>query len=153
MDRDQYISEGIRQLNSTYYVEVQKPDLEALHQSIQSRVYEMFQNKTLDKETYRFLSKNENVNLKCGSLYLLPKIHKIDKKVLVALLKGQCSLRKIPPGRPIISQCGTPTENIGHYCDHFLVPIVQKQDSYIKDTADFIQKIESLIVPENSLGS
>ena len=91
MDRDQYISEGIRQLNSTYYVEVQKPDLEALHQSIQSRVYEMFQNKTLDKETYRFLSKNKNVNLKCGSLYLLPKIHKIDKKVLVALLKGQCS--------------------------------------------------------------
>lgn len=149
MDRDQYISEGMRQLDSAYYVQIEKPDLEALHQSIQSKVFEMYQNKTLDKETYRFLSTNKNVNLKCGNLYLLPKIHKINKQVLDALLKGQCSLRKIPPGRPIISQCGTPTENIGHYCDHFLVPIVQKQNSYIKDTSDFILKIESLIVPEN----
>ena len=148
MDRDQYISEGMRQLNSAYYVEVEKPDLEALHQSIQSKVFEMYQNKTLDKETYRFLSTHQNVKLKSGSLYLLPKIHKINEQVLDALLKGLCSLRKIPPGRPIISQCGTPTENIGHYCDHFLVPIVQKQNSHIKDTSDFIQKIESLIVPE-----
>ena len=37
MDRDQYISEGMRQLDSAYYVQIEKPDLEALHQSIQSK--------------------------------------------------------------------------------------------------------------------
>lgn len=58
MDRDQYISEGMRQLDSAYYVQIEKPDLEALHQSIQSKVFEMYQNKTLDKETCRFLSTN-----------------------------------------------------------------------------------------------
>lgn len=79
---------------------------------------------------------------------MLLKIHKINKQVLDALLKGQF---KIPPGRPIISQCGTPTEKIGHYCDHVLVSIVQKQNSDIKDTSDFILKIESLIVPENAI--
>ena len=71
MDRDQYITEGMRQLNSTYYVEAAKPGLEALHKSIQSRVVEMYQNKTLEKENYRFLSTRKNDNFKCGSLPLI----------------------------------------------------------------------------------
>lgn len=66
-------------------------------------------------------------------------------------MNGHCSIRKLPPGRPIIAQCNTPTRKIGQYCDHFLVPIVQKQSTYIKDTADFINKIESLTPPPNAL--
>ena len=58
---------------------------------------------------------------------------------------------KIPVCRPIISQIGTATERIGHYTDHFLVPIVKSQDTYIRDTADFIAKIESLRIPDNCL--
>jgi hypothetical protein len=50
----------------------------------------------------------------------------------------------IPPGRPIISQIESVTEYIGHYIDHFLVPIVQNKCTYIKDTTYFINKIESL---------
>ena len=47
-------------------------------------------------------------------------------------------------GRPIISQIGTITEYISRYVDYFLVPIVQKQQTYIKDTSDFIHKLETI---------
>ena len=40
--------------------------------------------------------------------------------------------------RPIISQCGAPTEKIGRFLDYFLKPIVKKQNTYIKDIRDFI---------------
>lgn len=33
---------------------------------------------------------------------------------------------------------------IGHFIDHFLIPIVQKQNTYVRDTKDFINKVESL---------
>ena len=52
------------------------------------------------------------------------------KKSLISLLEGT-SLKYGP-------------EYIGHYVDHFLVPIVQNQCTYIKDTTDFINKINSL---------
>lgn len=47
--------------------------------------------------------------------------------------------------------CDTPTENIGYYCDHRHAAIVQKQNLYIKDTSDFIQKNKSLTVLKNVL--
>lgn len=33
---------------------------------------------------------------------------------------------------------------IGHFIDHFLIPTVQKQNTYVRDTKDFINKVESL---------
>ena len=33
------------------------------------------------------------------------------------------------PARPIISQCGAPTETIGRFLDYFLKPIVKKQNN------------------------
>ena len=53
--------------------------------------------------------------------------------------------------RPIISQCGAPTEKIGRFLDYFLKPIVKKQNTYIKDIRDFINKIERLVVPKSEL--
>lgn len=61
----------MRQLNSNYYEEVAKPELEALHQSIQLRVTEMYQNKTLDKETYLFLSISKNDTFRYWSVFAL----------------------------------------------------------------------------------
>ena len=52
-----------------------------------------------------------------GKLYFLPKIH-----------KGLSSV----PGRPVISNCGTPTEKISEYLDHILKPVMQESWSYIK---------------------
>lgn len=101
MNKDQYSSEGLRQVDSAYYLKVEKPDLETVPQS---NVIMIHQSKTLGKEIYRFLSTNENTSMKYGSPYLLPKI---NNQMVVALLKGQCSLRK----NPLISQLFL---NVGH---------------------------------------
>ena len=72
-----------------------------------------------------------------GKLYLLPKIHKRLSNV---------------PGRPVISNCGTPTEKTSEFLDYHLKPIMQKGKSYIKDSGDFINKIKSIEnIPEGSI--
>ena len=43
-------------------------------------------------------------------------------------------------GRPVISNCGIPTEMISEFLDRQLKPIMQKSKSYIKDSGDFIKK-------------
>jgi len=58
----------------------------------------------------------------------LPKIHKKDVK-----------------DRPIISGNGSPTEQISSFVDEHLKHIVFKLPSYIRDTIDFIQKVEAAV--------
>ena len=43
-------------------------------------------------------------------------------------------------GRPVISNCVTPTEKASEFLDHHLKPVIQKGKSYIKDSGDFINK-------------
>ena len=60
-----------------------------------------------EKELKYFLYNYKNAcNL--GKLYLLPKIHKRLFNV---------------PGRPVISNCGTPTEKASEFLDHHLKPV------------------------------
>ena len=150
MDKSQYVSEGIRQLGSKHYVEICKPDLFTLNNAVQNKVTHMYEKGTLDKDTYKFLS-TDTTSFQFGRLYLLPKIHKIEESILNSLSNGLCSLRQLPPGRPIISQCSTPTYNIGTYCDHFLIPIVRNQSTYIRDTTDFIAQVENISLPNDIL--
>ena len=72
-----------------------------------------------------------------GKLCLLPKIHKRLHNV---------------PGRPVISNCGSPTEKCSEFLDHHLKPIMQKGWSYIKDSGDFINKTKNLsTIPDNAI--
>ena len=57
-------------------------------------------------------------------LYFLPKIQK--------------GLSSVPVG-PVISNYGTPTENISEYFDHILKPVVQESWSHIKDSGNKFQ--------------
>ena len=72
-----------------------------------------------------------------GKLYMLPKIHKRLFNV---------------PGRPVISNCGTPTEKVSEFLDHHLKPIMQSGISYIRDSQHFSEKIKTIgSVPENAI--
>ena len=62
-------------------------------------------------------------------LYLLPKIHKRDN-----------------PGRPIISAVSSPTEKISAFVDSILRPLVVTLPSFVKDTTDFLLKIQHVKV-------
>ncbi len=43
--------------------------------------------------------------------------------------------------RPVVSGCGTPTEKLSEFVDHYLQPMMSNIPSYIQDTADFIRRI------------
>ena len=62
---------------------------------------------------------------------------------LCFLLKIHKSLTSVPV-RPVISNCGTPTEKISEYLDHILKHVMQESWSYIKDTGDFLKKVKHL---------
>ena len=69
-------------------------------------------------------------------MYLLPKIYRRLYDV---------------QGRPVISNCGTPTEKVSEFLDHHLKPVMQEGKSYIKSTGDFLNKIKNVIaIPENA---
>ena len=52
----------------------------------------------------------------------------------------------------IVSSCGSPTEDISRFVDHFLQPLTRALPSYIQDTTDFLQKLQELpILPPESL--
>ena len=56
------------------------------------------------------------------------------------------------PGRPVISNCGTPTEKVSEFLDSHLQPIMRKGLSYVKDSGDFISKIKRIgSVLENAI--
>ena len=87
--------------------------------------------KTLKYFTYEF---KNSTNL--GKLYLLPKIHKRLENV---------------PGRPVISNCGTPTEKGVHLLDFHLKSVMQNGASYVRDSNDFKNKIKNTKIPNNAL--
>ena len=52
------------------------------------------------------------------------------------------------PGRPVILNCGTPTEKACDFLDHHLKPV----KPYIKDSGDFIHKIKNLqSIPDDAI--
>ena len=60
-----------------------------------------------------------------GRFYLLPKIHKRTTSV---------------PGRPVISNNSTATENISAFLDFLLNPLVTKEPHILEDTRDFLSR-------------
>ena len=72
-----------------------------------------------------------------GKLYLLPKIHKRLFNV---------------PGRPVISNCGTPTEKASEFLDYHLKPVMRIGLSYIRDSQHFLERIKTIgNIPENAI--
>ena len=84
----------------------------------------MREKRILERETFCFLQPR---NVRTSRFYILPKIHK------PGIL-----------GRPIVSSSGAPTGKISYFVDHHLNPLVRKIPSHIKDTNDFLLKLQQL---------
>ena len=90
-------------------------------------------NQTIDRFTKEQLINDNTANgLKNPSprtlqFYISPKIHK----------EGN-------PGRPVVSSINCPTANISKFVDYHLQPVVKQITSYVKDTNDFINKINAV---------
>ena len=47
-------------------------------------------------------------------------------------------------GRPVISNCGTPTEKVSEFLYHLLKTVMQQSGIYIKDSGDFIKQLKEI---------
>ena len=134
MDRVRYVEEGMRQLaDGKVYVSLESDPTADMIKKINERVHKACLDGHISESTLEYLMINSNA--KAGRFYLLPKLHK----------KG-C------PGRPVISGCNTPTEKISEFVDYHLKPLVTAIPSYVKDTNDFLKKLQDVgTLPENAI--
>jgi len=134
MDRDKYVAEALRQLSDIgVYVALDRDPTEDMIIKVNNRVEKANVDGSISDKTLEYLLVNSTA--RAGRFYLLPKLHK----------RG-C------PGRPVISGCNTPTERISEFVDHHLKPLVASIPSYVKDTNDFLHKLNDIgTLPQNAL--
>ena len=126
-NKTDYIKEAERQLSvDTTYTKLNSNPTNEFNEEVEKQLESMVKNGDITEQIKKILLINKP---KTPNIYFLPKVHKQVTP---------------PPGRPIVSANSCPTEKISAFVDHFLNPLVKESKSYIKDTTDFITKIESL---------
>ena len=123
------------------YRKVDRTSMKFHHFLIKSTVKDALEDKIIDEETAKML---------------LPTIPKEGKAYgMVKAHKETPVGEKLPPMRLVVSGCGSTTENISHFVDHFSKEIPEKLDSHIKDTPHLLRMLENLnqtcTQPENAI--
>ena len=132
MQRDCYIHEALRQLSNTeYYQKIMAPVYPKTFNTINEIIGRLQNQRKLDSKQAKYLKPDENA--KPRTFYLLPKIHKDREKWTIP--------NEMPPGRPIVSDCGSDNYRLSELIDFYLKPLACEHKSYIKDTNDFLEKI------------
>ena len=134
MSKKEKITEGQVLLNDLdNYRPLDKPMADETADKIKKIITCMLTESHIDEMTAKWLSQTPNPP-RIPEFYTLTKIH---KPTLV--------------GRPIISGCDGPTERISSFVDRLIQPIAQQQESYLKDSTDFINFIERTKLPKNAI--
>ncbi|XP_071150518.1 uncharacterized protein [Mytilus edulis] len=125
MDKTAYIQEAERQLSDArFYQKLDSDPTTSFSRDITNSLVEMHADGFIDDKTLEYLKPE---NPKPGRFYLLPKIHKANN-----------------PGRPIVSANGHLTEKISEFVDFHLRQHVEDLPSHIKDTTDYLRKMQAL---------
>ena len=135
MNTHDYITETQKLLDNTTHYRLDTSCQTDPHNAlILEALDRLLEQEEITEDTYDYLA---NDLPRTPLLYTQPKIH---KGVLP------------PPCRPIVSGNDSPSERISQFVDWFLKPIVPTIPSYIKDTTDFIRRIENLPnIPDNCI--
>ncbi|XP_048693502.2 WD repeat-containing protein 86 isoform X2 [Caretta caretta] len=128
MNRSEYKQEAARQLsNTTFY----KPLPSDPTEGYQKKLHHLL--KKLPEKAQEQIRTDTSLESRPGDL--LPKIHKPGN-----------------PGCPIISGIGTLTAGLFGYVDSLLRPYTPSTPSYLRDTTDFLRKLQSIgDLPENTI--
>ena len=128
------IREGQTQLdNLEHYKPLERPMVVETSLRVQQLVKELHEHNFIDDMTNKWFCQTPKPP-RAPVFYTLTKVH---KPTLV--------------GRPIISGCDGPTERLSAFVDKILQPIAKEQESYLKDSTDFINFIERTRVPYNAI--
>lgn len=137
-DFDKYLDSCYQHLSSQitienkvqpYYQKITLEDLNDAKIKIQDILKTGFQNNFISKSELDAMLPTEKGP---GKFYQLFKVHKEHTKP------------NLPPGRPIISGCGSITENISLFVDHHSKHLVLNTPSYLQDTPDLLRQIEKM---------
>ena len=130
MNTDDYIKSCLNSLSNTIFYEELPTDPNPKYRTDLNQ-------KIDDLISFNTINEFEASKLQCGSrtpyFYGLPKIYK--------------KFDRFPPLRPICSGFNPCTSKLSEFADAFLKPLAQESSSYIKDTSDFVQKIETDVAP------
>jgi hypothetical protein len=126
-DFDQYCQEAHRQLNNpTHYERLQTDPTKDIAATSNEFFKELYNRDIINEKTMEWGLINKD-SVKTHTFYHLPKIHKDPTN---------------PPGRPIVSGVGGPTERLSKLVDHWLQPVVQRLPSFLKDTTHFLDILQ-----------
>jgi hypothetical protein len=121
LSQDQYKREAERQLGNTqHYKKLDNDTTNQIRANIKQVTEKYMRKGLLTKKAFNLINTPDT---KPARFYTLPKIHKSITD---------------PPGRPIMSANGHPTEKLSEYIDMHLNPYLKEITSYVKDTNDFI---------------
>ena len=95
---------------------------------VKCRILYMNISRNINKEEYDAMKADEK---QAARFYATFKVHK------------EHTAGKAPPERPIISGCGSITENISAFVDHHIKSLAVKHFSYLQDTPDFLRLLEA----------
>lgn len=141
LSREQYNLEVLRQLNDTnYYKKLDKPIFMETIPLVDNILNSLKKKKFINEKQRKYLK--GNIQPRERRFYILPKIHKDPKKWTIPY--------EVPPGRPIVSDCGSETYYTAEYIDYYLNPLSNRHPAYLKDTYHFIEIVKSLQIPSNS---
>lgn len=141
LGREQYVREVERQLSdATYYRRLDGPMYLDTVPMVTSILDTLKKKKFINAKQYAYLKGEHEPRER--RFYILPKIHKDPEKWTVP--------HEIPPGRPIVADCGSETYRVAQYLDYYLYPLSIKHPAFIKDTYHFLQIIKTLRIPADS---
>ena len=124
-DIDSYLTDGLKHLaNPSVYRHLQKDSTTEIKRDICLMLEHLQRAGMLDRNMTEFCMPPKKH--KTSQLYFLKEIHKNPMGI-----------------RPIVSSVNSVTENISQLVDIWLQPIMKSLPSFIKDTTDFINLIES----------
>ena len=127
--KDLYLAEAHRQLSdSHFYQPSHRPSTKTDNATVRKAIKLAIAKDDLPAEAKCLITAEP----KEPRFYLLPKIHKPNT-----------------PGRPIVSACSCPTEQISMYLDLILQPIVASLPSYLKDTNHTLQVLQNFSFPSD----
>lgn len=134
MDRKDYINELHRQLSDSFtYQRLERDPSKYFQNIIRTTLDEAWFLNYISEDIYKVLINNTP---RTPIFYILLKIHKEQRP---------------PVGRPIVSGVNSMFEPLSKYVDFFLQPFVTETHSFVKDTTDFITKVENLPCPESAV--
>ncbi|XDV11124.1 hypothetical protein PO909_000146, partial [Leuciscus waleckii] len=124
MDRWQYVREAMRQLEDPeFYEELTEPIYLESVERIKNELQILQKRGRLSEKQAKYIRGSDTPRERI--FYLLPKVHKE---------RTAWPFPDMPPGRPIVSDCGSESYGVAEWITHFLNPLSIKHTSYIRDT-------------------